>query len=202
MTRLLTGCRKPTLMKKGLGEGHREEELMAVPDDDIERMLEEECPGPPDLESALINETISSAISHPPMVMDAEISLAEVLRCMREADRGGVLVVRDGKLVGIFTERDVLLRVAGHPIDLGRAKLGELMTPDPVTLPADAGVLFALNKMLFEGFRHIPLVDEQGQPTGVVSMRDLIEYLSGFLNREVLSLPPDPSAVFRNRDGA
>jgi len=63
--------------------------------------------------------------------------------------------VRDGKLVGIFTERDVLLRVAGHAIDLEQAKVAELMTRDPVTLPADAGVAFALNKMLVEGFRHI-----------------------------------------------
>jgi len=175
---------------------------MALPDDETERMLQEECPGPPDLESALIDETVSSAISHPPLVMDAETSLAEVLRCMREADRGGVLVVRDGKLVGIFTERDVLLRVAGHAIDLEQAKVAEHMTRDPVALPADASVAFALNKMLVEGFRHIPLVDDQGHPTAVVSMRDLIEYLSGFFNRDVLNLPPDPRAAFRNRDGA
>jgi CBS domain-containing protein len=176
---------------------------MALPDDnDTERMLQEECPGPPDLEAALINETVSSAISHPPLIMDTETRLAEVLRCMRDADRGGVLVVKSEKLVGIFTERDVLLRVAGHAIDLEQAKLGEHMTRDPVALPADASVAFALNKMLVEGFRHIPLVDEQGKPAGVVSMRDLIEYLSGFFNREVLNLPPDPRTAFRNRDGA
>src|SRR5580700_7261505 len=134
---------------------------MALPEDETERMLQEECPGPPDLESALIDETVSSAISHPPLVMDAETSLAEVLRCMRKADRGGVLVVRDRKLVGIFTERDVLLRVAGHAIDLKQAKVAEHMTRDPVTLPADASVAFALNKMVVEGFRHIPLVDDQ-----------------------------------------
>jgi CBS domain-containing protein len=175
---------------------------MALPDDDTERILEEECPGPPDLESALSNETLSSATSHPPLVMDAETSLAEVLKCMREADRGGVLVVRDGTLVGIFTERDVLHRVAGQAVDLDSAKLGEYMTPDPITLPADASVAFALNRMLVEGFRHIPLVDEQGHPTAVVSMRDLIEYLSSFFDREILNLPPDPHATFRNREGA
>jgi CBS domain-containing protein len=76
------------------------------------------------------------------------------------------------------------------------------MTRDPVTLPADASVAFALNKMVVEGFRHIPLVDDQGHPTAVVSMRDLIEYLSAFFNRDVLNLPPDPRAAFRNRDGA
>lgn len=175
---------------------------MELPDDDTERALEEECPGPPDLESALINETLSSAISHPPLVMDVETSLAEMLKCMREADRGAVLVVRDGRLVGIFTERDVLHRVAGQAIDLDSAKLGEHMTPDLVTLPADASVAFVLNRMLTEGFRHIPLIDEQGRPTGMVSMRDLIEYLSEFINKEVLNLPPNPHATFRDREGA
>jgi len=175
---------------------------MVLSDDETERVLQEECPGPPDLESALSDETLSGAISHPPLVMDAKASLVEVLRCMREADRGAVLVVSDGKLVGIFTERDVLLRVAGNAIDLEQATVGEFMTCEPLTLPADASVAFALNKMLVEGFRHIPVVDEQGKPTAVVSMRDLIEYLSGFFNRDVLNLPPDPRPSFRHRDGA
>jgi 2-oxoglutarate/2-oxoacid ferredoxin oxidoreductase subunit beta len=175
---------------------------MVLPDDESERVLQEECPGPPDLESVLTEETLSSAISRPPLIMDAGTSLAEVLRCMRDADRGAVLVVTQGKLVGIFTERDVLLRVAGHAINLERAVVGELMTPDPVTLPADASVAFGLNKMLVEGFRHIPLVDDEGKPTAVVSMRDLIEYMSSFFKRDVLNLPPDPRPSFRNPDGA
>lgn len=56
--------------------------------------------------------------------------------------------------------------------------------------------------MLIEGFRHIPLVDAHGRPTGVVSMRQLIEYLSDFFNRDVLNLPPEPRASFRSREGA
>jgi CBS domain-containing protein len=78
----------------------------------------------------------------------------------------------------------------------------QFMTPDPVTLPGDANVAFALNRMLVQGFRHIPLIDEQGHPIGVVSMRDLIEYLSDFFDKEVLHLPPEPRTAFRNRDGA
>jgi CBS domain-containing protein len=76
------------------------------------------------------------------------------------------------------------------------------MTVAPVTVPADASVAFALNKMLIEGFRHIPLVDGQNRPIAVVSMRDLIDYLSNFFTREILNLPPDPRVGFRTRDGA
>jgi CBS-domain-containing membrane protein len=74
--------------------------------------------------------------------------------------------------------------------------------PDPVTLPADSSVAHALNLRVVEGFRHIPIVDEDGKPAAVVSMRNLIEYLSDFFKRDVLNLPPDPHARYRSREGA
>jgi CBS domain-containing protein len=91
---------------------------MKVPDDDISRMSDEECPGSPDLESVLANESIGNAASHPALLVDATTSLVQVLQLMREGNRGAVLVVSNGTLVGIFTERDVLMKVAGQPIDL------------------------------------------------------------------------------------
>jgi len=63
-------------------------------------------------------------------------------------------------------------------------------------------VAFALHVMVLEGFRHIPVVDEARKPVAVVSMRDLIEYLSEFFNREILNLPPQPHVKYRNREGA
>jgi CBS domain-containing protein len=175
---------------------------MKIPEDDTTRMLEEECPGSPDLESALVNESVGSAASHPALLVEASAPLGRVLELMREGSRGAVLVVSNGTLVGIFTERDVLMKVAGQSSDLEHTAVSQLMTVDPVTLPADASVAFALNKMLIEGFRHIPLVDDQNRPIAVVSMRDLIDYLSNFFSREILNLPPDPRVGFRNRDGA
>jgi CBS domain-containing protein len=172
-------------------------------DDDVLDMLsDEECPGPADLESALVLETLNDVMTQPPLVVAASTSLAETIASMQDEMRGCALVVEFGRLVGIFTERDVLLRIAGHPIDLGQTAVSEYMTRDPVTLPADSSVAFALNRMLSEGFRHIPLVDEQGRPIAVVSMRELIEYLSDFFNRDLLNLPPDGRSNFRNREGA
>jgi 2-oxoglutarate/2-oxoacid ferredoxin oxidoreductase subunit beta len=172
-------------------------------DDDSREMLpDEECPGAPDLESALVLETLSDVKTEPPLVVAADASLTEAIAMMQGEMRGCVLVVEFDRLVGIFTERDVLLRVAGHPIDLDRTTVGEYMTRDPVTLPADSSVAFALNQMLSEGFRHIPLVDEQGRPVAVVSMRELIEYLSDFFDRDLLTLPPGGRSNFRTREGA
>ncbi len=175
---------------------------MARADEDIERLFDEECPGPMDLGSVLVHDPISNAANHAPIIVEAATPLSEVLEKMREAGRGAVLVVQNGRLTGIFTERDVLLRVAGFPIDVEHTTVGSQMTQEPHTLPADSSVAFALNKMVIEGFRHIPLVDDQGQPTGLVSMRDLIDYLSDFFSKDLLNLPPDPSGGFRSRDGA
>lgn len=175
---------------------------MPTDDDDAFKSGEEECPGPADLESALLLETLDNVTTQPPLVVDAGATLAETISRMREGSRGCALVIDAGRLVGIFTERDVLMRVVGFPIDFERTAVRDYMTRDPVTLPSDSSVAFVLNRMLIEGFRHIPLVDEQKCPTGVVSMRLLIEYLSDFFNRDLLNLPPEPRASFRNREGA
>ncbi len=175
---------------------------MPIDDDDVFKSGEEECPGPADLESALLLETLNNVTTQPPLVVDADATLAETIGRMREGLRGCALVIDAGRLVGIFTERDVLMRVVGRPINFERTAIRDYMTRDPVTLPSDSSVAFALNRMLIEGFRHIPLVDQHGHPTGVVSMRLLIEYLSDFFNRDLLNLPPEPRASFRNREGA
>lgn len=171
-------------------------------EDEASRLLEEEGPGPTELESALANDTLSDVAKQAPLVVGAKTSLAEAIRRMQEEHRGCALVIEADKLTGIFTERDVLMRVAGHALDPERTAVSACMTPDPVTLPADASVAFALHIMVLEGFRHIPVMDEVGKPTAVVSMRDVIEYLSDFFTRDVLNLPPEPHVRYRSRDGA
>ena len=176
--------------------------MSIIDDDDPLEPTEEECPGPVDLESALLTEKLNNVIAEPPLVLHAGTTLGEAISRMRVASRGCALITEDGRLVGIFTERDVLMRVAGRPIDFEQAAIRDYMTANPVTLPSDSSVAFALNRMLIEGFRHIPLVDEDGGPIAVVSMRQLIEYLGEFFNRDLLTLPPDPRTNFRSREGA
>jgi CBS domain-containing protein len=154
------------------------------------------------LGSALLRETLKNALTNHGLVLDEQTPLDQALRQMREHRQGCILATRDGKLTGIFTERDVLMKVVGTSIDLARTPIRPYMTRDPVRLPEDAIVAYALNKMCLEGFRHVPLTDEEGRPVGVVSMRDIIEYLSGFFPKDVLNLPPEPNSGFRNREGA
>jgi CBS domain-containing protein len=86
-----------------------------------------------------------------------------------------VLVTEGGRLVGIFTDRDAVLKVAGQA-DGGGRPIRDLMTQDPVVLRHDETIAVAINKMAVGGFRHIPIV-EDGRPTGVISARDVFHHL-------------------------
>jgi CBS domain-containing protein len=121
---------------------------------------------------------------------------------MNESGVGCVLVEDNGRLCGIFTERDVLTKVVGQPVDLDREPVERFMTPDPECLSPDDRVSYALNKMAVGGFRHIPLVDDEGRPAGVVSMRNIVDYMVELFRTEVLNLPPLPRQVSRAREGA
>jgi CBS domain-containing protein len=112
-----------------------------------------------------------------------------VLRMLEEGV-GSVAVCEAGRLVGIFTERDVLTRVAG----LGRAPrqttLGEVMTRDPEALRPGDRVAYAVHSMSVAGYRTVPLVDAAGVPLGVVTVSDVIRWLAGLFPEAVLNLPP------------
>ena len=172
-------------------------------DDERERLLDDEHPGPNVLESTLATTTLREVVSQPPLLVTKSATVSETVALMRRERRACVLVVDSGHLAGIFTERDILMKVVGQVADLDRASISEYMTPDPMTLPAEANVAYALSKMVLEGFRHIPLVDEAGNPTAVVSMRNVIEYLGEIYSREILNIPPDPrQSHSRSREGA
>jgi len=162
-------------------------------EDDRDPMLDEEHPGPQFLESALANTTLSEVTGLPPLTVLETTTVGDAVRLMQRERRACVLVVEDRRLIGIFTERDILMKVVAHPIDVERTPISTCMTRDPFTLPADANVAFALNKMVLEGFRHIPLVDENGRPIAVVSMRNVIEYLGEVYSREMVTIPPLPN---------
>jgi CBS domain-containing protein len=175
---------------------------MSGEDDPRAQVFDDEHPGPI-LESALANTELSEVVSQPALTVSASTTLADTIHLMQKERRACVLVMENDRLAGIFTERDILMKVAGQPLDLVHTPVSVSMTADPFTLPADANVAFALNKMVLEGFRHIPLVDDAGRPTAVVSMRNLIEYLGEIYSRELLTIPPDPNQPrLKSREGA
>jgi hypothetical protein len=160
-------------------------------DDNVLASDEEECPGPVDLESALLTETLDKVTTQPPVVVEAGATLAETISRMQQGSRGCALVVNDsGRLAGVFTERDVLMRVAGHAIDLGQTAVRDYMTRDPVTLASDSSVAFALNRMLIEGF----LPHTAGRRTGMSDRSGLAAPINRVPERLLQPRPAKPPA--------
>ena len=112
-----------------------------------------------------------------PFTVRPETNLQECLDLMQKHRVGSVLIVdEDNKLVGILTERDFLLKVFGKAKDLAAAKVADFMTKDPVREKPEASLAFALSVMSHGGFRHVPIVDQDDTPIGMVSVKDVVDF--------------------------
>ena len=96
---------------------------------------------------------------------------------MRDKKTHCALVVEEGKLVGIFTERDFLNRIASQRRDPARVAIREVMTLDPQTLRAHDCVSYAINRMAVGRYRNVPIVDRNGAPTSVLDVRLVMMHL-------------------------
>ena len=156
-----------------------------------------------DLREPLQRETVAAVGYRELVALGPNATLAQALQLMQKESVGCLVVVEQGTLSGIFTERDVLFRIVDRGRNPAALPIGEVMTADPETLSVRASVAYVLNKMSVGGFRHVPVVDDEHRPACVVSVRDVVEYLVSVFPREVLNLPTDlgqrsPSA----REGA
>lgn len=102
------------------------------------------------------------------------LGVADAIRHMHLMGTDCLLVVEDGRLVGIFTDRDALAKATDKRLAL--YTVGDFMTPDPVVLRSEDTLAVAIHKMAVGEFRHIPIVDE-GKPIGVVAAADLFRHL-------------------------
>jgi len=113
---------------------------------------------------------------------------------------GCVLVVDGGKLAGIFTERDFVNRVVTQGLDASEP-VSRVMTASPATVHIGATVQQAI-EVMSGGLRHLPVVDDDGRPVGVLSIKDVVHYLVEYFPAKVYNLPPTPDLVQPAREGA
>ena len=102
-----------------------------------------------------------------------EDTLGEVAERMTAKNVGAVVVKDFGTLIGILTERDLLKAMAAR-VHSSEARVRQWMTADPVTASTDTDVEEASRVMLEHGFRHLPVLDDEGQVAGVVSLRRVV----------------------------
>ncbi len=137
-------------------------------------------PGKDKLQKLIMTEKVSDFISKiPPIIVKPSTPVEDVIQKMQALPMKGCVLVCDdaGKLVGIASIRDILVKVAGIVKDRSTFPVSRIMTPNPECLDKDASLSYALHKMSIGKFRHVPILDN-GKPVGVVSTRDLIDYLT------------------------
>jgi CBS domain-containing protein len=132
-----------------------------------------------DFHGRLLGEHLDELRPAKPAIVDGGSDVGDTIRLMHESGVDCVLVTERGRLVGIFTDRDAVLKVAGSPAS-GRP-IRDVMTRDPVILRHDDPIAVAINKMAVGGFRHIPIVDGAGLPTGVVSAKDVFHHIASII---------------------
>lgn len=115
--------------------------------------------------------------------------VAEVYEMLDRQRRNAVVICDGDSVVGIFTQRDILYRIALEKIDPA-TPIGELMTPDPFTLRIDQRVADAIHAMTVHGYRSVPLVDAHDRWLGLLSSRNVLRFIAAHFPEAVLNLPP------------
>lgn len=129
--------------------------------------------------SRLLGEHLVDLGAPAPATVTPDTLVSAAIETMHATGVDCLLVVEGGKLVGIFTDRDAVVKAAGKRLESFHVR--DFMTVDPVVLRHDDPIAVAIHKMAVGGFRHIPIV-EDGRPTGVVTARDIFHHLAATID--------------------
>ncbi|HEY6122147.1 MAG TPA: CBS domain-containing protein [Pyrinomonadaceae bacterium] len=131
--------------------------------------------------------------------IEPSASVSEAIEMMKQ-DEGGCAIVCEGdRVVGIFTERDLLTNIVGQEVDLN-APVSQWMSPIVATLAPTATIGDAVNIMNEKSYRNIPIVDK-GKLVGSVSVFDVISYLAESYPKTTMNLPPNADQIMDSTDG-
>lgn len=129
------------------------------------------------LEWCVMKNRIEDLVPREPFVVSAANPVGQVLRQMVARSIGSVVVMENRQVAGIFTERDALYRLNDQAADLADRPVSEFMSSPVETVGMNDRVAFALHKMDLGGYRHLPVVDQQGRITGIISVRDILNHI-------------------------
>jgi len=129
------------------------------------------------VEADLLRDRIERLWPKIPSTVPPDMPVGQVLKKMVDETIGCVMVIDKGQLVGIFSERDALMKLNIDAAKFMTKPIAQFMTQQPVTLATNDKIAFALHKMNVGGYRHMPILFE-GKLAGVISIRDILRYLT------------------------
>jgi CBS domain-containing protein len=130
------------------------------------------------VERSLVEDPVGRLNPRKPVTIAPVTTVREAIRLMLDSNVGALLVVNgSGHLTGIFSERDLLTKIAGLRDDYADRPVSEFMTRDPEAVAPYHTLAFALHKMDCGGYRHVPVL-ENGQPVAMISVRDMLRHIT------------------------
>jgi len=129
------------------------------------------------LERALTEETVAAIESRPFTSVRPDLPIHSALKALAGLEIACLLVSDEGRLAGVFTERDVLDKVAGRYEQIKDRPVSDVMTPDPVFAYENDSAGAALSVMAVSGFRHVPVLDVDDKIVGIVSPQRVTAFL-------------------------
>jgi CBS domain-containing protein len=151
-------------------------------------------------EDVLLSSKIRELEPDLALCVDPNTDVITAINLMRNHHTGCVVVCEDRRPIGVFTERDVLMKIAGE-VSVRELPVKSFMTESPKTLGQDAALTDAVLVMDQGSYRHVPIVDDAGCVVGIISIQHLVTFLAELFPTEVLNLPPHPHQHIANRDG-
>ncbi len=148
----------------------------------------------------LQSDKVEKALADNALVVAPSSTLRDVLSLMKDRSVGSVLICNEGKLLGIFTERDALKAMVENT-DLSTPVL-DLMTTDVLTISKGAPLVNAIRLMTRGKCRRLPIVSTEGQLVGIVKVSGILDYFVEHFPEKVFNLPPQPNVVMPEREGA
>lgn len=152
------------------------------------------------LETHLLSEKITHLDLGEFTLVESGASVRDTIAKLRAENHNCAFVMKDDRLVGIFTDRDVMRGVVDRP-EVWDHPIDELMTHDPQWISADQEVGEAIKMMDTLHFRNVPVKDGEGRVVGNLTHFALIRYLGDLFPKEVYNLPPDPDQYGEERHG-
>ncbi len=129
-----------------------------------------------------------------------ETSVNDGIALMQKSKAGYIVVAKNKKVVGVFTETDVVQKILDKDVNW-EDPISKYMTKDPVVLKPTDTVGTAIDLMGQHKFYHIPLIDDKGELVNVLSVRTLIRFLAEFYPQEVYNLPPHADQIMDTQEG-
>ncbi|MCH7818008.1 MAG: CBS domain-containing protein [Candidatus Marinimicrobia bacterium] len=140
--------------------------------------------------NSLNSSTLKQLNLEPPIEIPSGTPVFEAVDKMSDNGFGCILVTDGGKLVGIFTERDVLLKISISDVNESQS-VDEFMTKEPDTLKVTNTLSDAVREMSSRGYRHLPIMDEENSKcVGIITAKQIIKYVVEFIPEQVYNLPP------------